>query len=68
LIVRDSILSNNGTAINAAAGSTVASLSNELNNNLTAFGGTVAQIKTDGQNRGVNNGGGAPGGGLVTIN
>jgi hypothetical protein len=68
LIVRDSVLSNNGTAINAAAGSTVASLSNELNNNLTGFGGTVAQIKTDGQNRGVNNGGGAPGGGLVTIN
>jgi hypothetical protein len=68
LIVRDSILSNNGTAINAAAGSTVASLSNELNNNLTAFGGTTAQIRTDGQNRGVNNGGGAPGGGLVTIN
>jgi hypothetical protein len=67
IIIRDSILSNNGTAINAAAGSSVKALSNILNNNTTGFGGTVAQIQTDGQNRNVANGGGGPGGGLVTI-
>jgi hypothetical protein len=67
ITIRESILSNNGTAINAAAGSTVRALSNELNNNTTGFGGTVAVIQTDGQNRSVANGGGGPGGGLVTI-
>jgi hypothetical protein len=67
IIIRDSILSNNGTGINAAAGSSVKALSNQLNNNTTGFGGTVAQIQTDGQNRNVANGGGGPGGGLVTI-
>jgi hypothetical protein len=67
ITIRESILSNNGTAINAAAGSTVRALSNLLNNNTTGFGGTVAVIQTDGQNRNVANGGGGPGGGLVTI-
>ena len=68
LNVRDSVLSNNGTAVNAAAGSTVRALSNLLLNNTTGFGGTTAAIQTDGQN--VNAGNttpGAPGGGLVTI-
>jgi hypothetical protein len=61
-------LSNNGTAINAAAGSSVRSLSNLLLNNTTGFGGTTAVIQTDGQNRNAGNGTpGAPGGGLVTI-
>jgi parallel beta helix pectate lyase-like protein len=67
ITIRDSILSNNGTAINAAAGSTLRALSNILNNNTTGFGGTTAVIQTDGQNRNVANGGGGPGGGLVTI-
>ena len=68
ITIRDSILSNNGTAINAAAGSTLRALSNQLNNNTTGFGGTTAVIQTDGQNRNVANGTpGAPGGGLVTI-
>ena len=67
LTIRESQLSNNGTAINAAAGSTVRALSNMLNNNTTGFGGTTAVIQTDGQNRSVANGGGGPGGGLVTI-
>jgi hypothetical protein len=67
ITIRDSVLSNNGTAISAAAGSTVRALSNELNNNTTGFGGTTAVIQTDGQNRSVANGGGGPGGGLVTI-
>jgi hypothetical protein len=68
LNVRDTQLSNNGTAINAAAGSTVRSLSNQLLNNTTGFGGTTAVIQTDGQNRNAGNGTpGAPGGGLVTI-
>ena len=67
ITIRDSILSNNGTAINAAAGSTMRALSNMLNNNTTGFGGTTAVIQTDGQNRSVANGGGGPGGGLVTI-
>jgi hypothetical protein len=66
--IRDSVLSNNGTAINAAAGSSVRSLSNLLLNNTTGFGGTTAVIQTDGQNRNAGNGTpGAPGGGLVTI-
>ncbi len=68
ITIRDSILSNNGTAINAAAGSTLRSLSNLLNNNTTGFGGTTGVIQTDGQNRNVANGvPGAPGGGTVTI-
>ena len=67
ITIRESILSNNGTAINAAAGSTMRALSNLLNNNTTGFGGTTAVIQTDGQNRSVANGGGGPGGGLVTI-
>lgn len=68
ITIRDSILSNNGTAINAAAGSTLRALSNILNNNTTGFGGTTAVIQTDGQNRNVANGTpGAPGGGTVTI-
>jgi len=67
ITIRDSVLSNNGTAINAAAGSTVRSLSNILNNNTTGFGGTTAVIQTDGQNRNIANGTpGAPGGGTVT--
>ena len=66
--IRDSIFSNNGTAINAGAGTTVRSLSNILNNNTTGFGGTTAVIQTDGQNKSIANGGGGPGGGLVTIN
>jgi hypothetical protein len=67
ITIRDSVLSNNGTAINAAAGSTLRALSNMLNNNTTGFGGTTAVIQTDGQNRSVANGGGGPSGGLVTI-
>ncbi len=66
--LRDNIFSNNGTAINAGAGTTVRSLSNILNNNTTGFGGTTAVIQTDGQNKSIANGGGGPGGGLVTIN
>jgi hypothetical protein len=65
--IRDSIFSNNGTAINAGAETTVRSLSNILNNNTTGFGGTTAVIQTDGQNKNIANGTpGAPGGGLVT--
>ncbi|HKR21028.1 MAG TPA: hypothetical protein VJS17_00485 [Pyrinomonadaceae bacterium] len=67
ITIRDSLLSNNGTGISAAAGSTVRALSNQLNNNTNGFGGTTAVIQTDGQNRSVANGGGGPGGGLVTI-
>jgi len=67
ITIRDSLLSNNGTGISAAAGSTIRALSNQLNNNTTGFGGTTAVIQTDGQNRSVANGGGGPGGGLVTI-
>jgi hypothetical protein len=67
ITIRESVLSNNGTAINAAAGSTVRSLSNILNNNTTGFGGTTAVIQTDGQNKNIaNSTPGAPGGGLVT--
>ena len=67
ITIRESVLSNNGTAINAAAGSTIRSLSNILNNNTTGFGGTTAVIQTDGQNRNIANGTpGAPGGGTVT--
>lgn len=68
LTVAGSILSNNGTAISAAASSTVRALGNELLYNTTGFGGTTAAIQTDGQNRNAGNGTpGAPGGGLVTI-
>lgn len=68
LNISECILSNNGTAVNANAGSTVRALSNTLNNNTTGFGGTTAVIQTDGQNRNAGNGApGAPGGGLVTI-
>jgi len=68
ITIRDSVLSNNGTALNAAAGSTMRALSNILNNNTTGFGGTTGVIQTDGQNRNVANGTpGAPGGGTVTI-
>lgn len=68
ITIRDSILSNNGTAINAAASSTLRALSNLLNNNTTGFGGSTGVIQTDGQNRNVANGTpGAPGGGTVTI-
>lgn len=67
ITIRESVLSNNGTAINAAAGSTLRSLSNILNNNTTGFGGTTAVIQTDGQNKNIANGTpGAPGGGAVT--
>jgi hypothetical protein len=65
--IRNSVFSNNGTAINAGAGTTVRSLSNILNNNTTGFGGTTAVIQTDGQNKNIANGTpGAPGGGTVT--
>jgi Periplasmic copper-binding protein (NosD) len=68
LNARDNLISNNGTAINAAAGSSVRALSNLLLNNTTGFGGTTAVIQTDGQNRNAGNTTpGAPGGGLVTI-
>ena len=68
ITIRDSVLSNNGTAINAAASSTLRALSNLLNNNTTGFGGSTGVIQTDGQNRNVANGTpGAPGGGTVTI-
>ena len=68
LNVRDSVLSNNGTAVNAAAGSTVRALSNLMLNNTTGFGGTTGSIQTDGQNRNAGNTTpGAPGGGTVTI-
>lgn len=68
LNIRDSVFSNNGTAINAGAGSAVRAVSNLLLNNTTGFGGTTAVIQTDGQNRNAGNTApGAPGGGLVTI-
>ena len=67
ITIRESVLSNNGTAISAAAGSTLRSLSNILNNNSTGFGGTTAVIQTDGQNKNIaNTTPGAPGGGTVT--
>ncbi len=68
LTVSDSTLMHNGTAINAAAGSAVKALSNAVLFNTTGFGGTTANIQTDGQNRNAGNTTpGAPGGGLVTI-
>jgi hypothetical protein len=66
LTVSESTLMHNGTAINAGAGSAVKALSNTVLFNTTGFGGTTANIQTDGQNRTVNSPG-APGGGLVTI-
>ena len=61
-------ISNNITGINAAAGSAVKALSNDVIFNTTGFGGTTAQIQTDGQNRNAGNTTpGAPGGGLVTV-
>jgi hypothetical protein len=68
LTVRDSTLMHNGTAINAGAGSAVKALSNGVIFNTVGFGGTTANIQTDGQNRNTGNTTpGAPGGGLVTI-
>jgi hypothetical protein len=68
LTVKDSTLLHNGTAINAAAGSQVKALSNGVIFNTVGFGGTTANIQTDGQNRNVGNSTpGAPGGGTVTI-
>jgi hypothetical protein len=68
LTVKDSTLLHNGTAVNAAAGSAVKALGNSLVFNVVGFGGTTANIQTDGQNRNVGNSTpGAPGGGLVTI-
>ena len=68
LTITQSVLSNNGIGINAAAGSVVRALSNQVLYNTTGFGGTTAVIQTDGQNRNAGNtSAGAPGGGLVTI-
>ena len=55
LNVRESVLTNNGTAINAVASSSVRAISNLLLNNTTGFGGTMASISTDGQNRSAGN-------------
>jgi hypothetical protein len=68
LTVRETTLMHNGTAINAGAGSAIKALSNAVLNNTTGFGGTTANIQTDGQNRNIGNATpGAPGGGTVTI-
>ena len=68
LTIANSTLLHNGTAINAAAGSAVKALSNNVVFNTLGFGGTTSQIQTDGQNRNAGNTTpGAPGGGLVTI-
>jgi len=68
LTAAGNVISNNITGINAAAGSSIKALSNEVVFNTTGFGGTTAQIQTDGQNRNAGNTTpGAPGGGLVTI-
>ena len=62
------VIANNITGINAAAGSAVKALSNDVIFNTTGFGGTTAVIQTDGQNRNAGNTTpGAPGGGLVTV-
>lgn len=55
LNARDNIINNNGTAINAAAGSSVRAMSNLLLNNTTGFGGTTSVISSDGQNRNAGN-------------
>jgi hypothetical protein len=68
LTVNECTLMHNGTAINAGAGSAVKALSNGVIFNTVGFGGTTANIQTDGQNRNTGNTTpGAPGGGLVTI-
>ena len=68
LNVRETTLANNGTAINAAASSTVRAISNLILNNTTGFGGTMAAISTDGQNRSAGNTTpGAPTGAPVTL-
>jgi hypothetical protein len=68
LNLRDSLLANNGTAVNAAAGSSVRAMSNLLLNNTTGFGGTTAVISSDGQNRNAGNTTpGAPGGPAITV-
>ena len=62
------VIANNITGINAGAGSQVKALSNDVIFNTTGFGGTTANIQTDGQNRNAGNTTpGAPGGGLVTV-
>lgn len=62
------VIANNITGINAAVGSAVKALSNDVIFNTTGFGGTTSAIQTDGQNRNAGNTTpGAPGGGLVTI-
>lgn len=62
------VIANNNPGINAVAGSQVKALSNDVIFNVIGFGGTTAQIQTDGQNRNAGNTTpGAPGGGLVTI-
>jgi len=62
------VIANNNPGINAAAGSAVKALSNDVIFNVVGFGGTTANIQTDGQNRNVGNSTpGAPGGGTVTI-
>lgn len=66
--VRDSLLANNGTAINAGSGTAIRAFSNLLLNNTTGFGGITGVIATDGQNRNAGNTTpGAPGAGTVTI-
>jgi len=68
LTVRECVISNNNTGINAAAGSVVKAISNSLLYNTTGFAGTTAAIQTDGQNRNAGNvTPGAPGGGLITV-
>ena len=62
------VIANNNPGINAAAGSAVKALSNDVIFNVTGFAGSTGQIQTDGQNRNVGNTTpGAPGGGLVTV-
>lgn len=68
LTIAHSVLANNTTGISATASSTIRSLSNDVLYNTTGFGGSTANIQTDGQNRNAGNTTpGAPGGGLVTI-
>lgn len=68
LTVVECTLMHNGTGINAGASSQVKALSNNIIFNVNGFGGTGANIQTDGQNRNVGNTTpGVPSGGLVTI-
>ncbi|MCM3871765.1 MAG: hypothetical protein ND895_13875 [Pyrinomonadaceae bacterium] len=68
LNIRDTVLSNNGTAISAAAGSSVRAIGNLLLNNTTGFGGTMASVSSDGQNRSSGNGAsGTPTGPAVAL-